>query len=58
MIAHSELDEAHWVVTCQAEAAFVHPKFWNGKCFLPIDKTTPPYLTFPGAATFAYVRPT
>lgn len=40
----------------QAERAFVHPKYWNGKCFLPVDKVTPPYLTFPGAATFAYVR--
>lgn len=35
VVSHWELDHTHWLVRAQMERAFVHPKYWNGKHFLP-----------------------
>eukprot|EP00759_Apiculatamorpha_spiralis_P056438 PhF_6_TR8032/c0_g1_i1/m.12450 len=57
--------DGHLVLTCKMSRAFVKGEYWTGKQFIPIkgsgptdDDVTgpPPYLTFLGNATFAYVR--
>jgi flavin reductase (DIM6/NTAB) family NADH-FMN oxidoreductase RutF len=48
-------DAGHWLVTAQIEDAYVHPSYWDGKCFAPQTSTTPPLLSFLGSQRFGFI---
>mmetsp|Transcript_5586 Transcript_5586/g.8513 ORF Transcript_5586/g.8513 Transcript_5586/m.8513 type:complete len:257 (-) Transcript_5586:29-799(-) len=56
--SHSEAaDPGHWMVVAQIDEAYVHPQYWDGKCFSPVSNELPPLLSFVGSQRFAFVRP-
>jgi flavin reductase (DIM6/NTAB) family NADH-FMN oxidoreductase RutF len=44
----------HLYIACMDEA-YVQNGYWNGKHFAPTTPDSPPFLTFLGSQTFAYV---
>lgn len=47
--------EDHVLTVARIERAWVKPEYWSGKCFIPQSPEVPPYLSFLGSQTFAYV---
>ena len=58
VIKEPVIDEDHFLVLAQVEAAFVHKDYWNVEkhLFQPQHQHTPPYLTFFGSQTFGYIN--
>lgn len=56
VVQHSDAaDAGHWLITGQIEDAFVHPSFWDGKCFEPKLPDLPPLVSFLGSQRFGFI---
>ena len=48
--------EGQWLCTARIKRVFVRPDYWNGKVFIPQEKSVPPFLSFIGSQKFGYVH--
>ncbi|TMW61952.1 hypothetical protein Poli38472_009445 [Pythium oligandrum] len=51
-----EEDDGHWILRCTQLAAWCRENYWDGKNFIPQQRSLPPYLTFLGSKVFGYVQ--